>query len=174
MATTCKLIAKNVLGSDAATVTLSDIPATYTDLLVLTSARTDFTGVNGVNDYILMRFNGDSGSNYTYRQLLGNGSAASSQSGTLTGALAGRASGSDATASTFGNSETYIPNYAGSTNKSLSTTAANENNGTSATVVAQAALWSNTAAITSILFRPGDGSNFKSGSSFFLYGITKA
>jgi hypothetical protein len=77
-------------------------------------------------------------------------------------------------ANTFGSSEVYIPNYAGSTNKVLSSTSVTEKNATapgSVLLAASAHLWSNTAAITQIKLTPGSGTNFVSGSRFDLYGI---
>jgi hypothetical protein len=173
MATTCKLIAKNVLGSDTATVTFSTIAATYTDLLVVCSSRTD-RGNNG--DAIVLQFNSDTGNNYSTRSLYGTGSSAVSTSwSSVSGIyLVQAATANSDTASTFGNAEAYIPNYAGSTNKSVSHTGVTENNNATAYMSADAGLWSNTAAITSMLLKPLNGSNFKSGSSFYLYGITKA
>lgn len=171
MPTTMKLIAKNVLGSSASSVTFSDIPGTYTDLILTFSGRQD---VNYADCYL--RFNSDSGSNYSFRRLDGSGSAASSTSAssqTWLSIYPGVAR-NNMTASTFGNSEIYIPNYAGSTNKSVSATCLNENNATGAQMAAIAGLWSSTSAITSVILYPDTGGNFVSGSSFFLYGITKA
>ena len=54
MATTCKLIAKTTLGSDAAEIDFTSIPATYTDLYLVTSIR----GTRNANDEHLNR--GDS------------------------------------------------------------------------------------------------------------------
>ena len=173
MATTCKLIAKNVLGSDTASVTFSSIPGTYTDLLLIISARTD-RGNNG--DAILTQFNGDTGNNYSNRSLYATGSSAVSASwpGVSGIYLVQATTAASDTANTFGNSETYIPNYAGSTNKSVSHTGVQENNAATSYMSADAGVWSNTAAITSIVLKPFNGTNFKSASSFFLYGITKA
>lgn len=169
MPTTCKLIAKNVLGSDTASVTFSSIPATYTDLWLVMSARSDRSG--DINDFINVSFNGST-SNFTGRYLQGNGSSASSN--TNVPRLIGYMTASNSTASTFGSSEAYIPNYAGSTNKSFSVSAVNETNGSVAIIILCANLWSNTAAINEVGLVPANGTNFKSGSSFFLYGITKA
>ena len=44
MATTCKLIAKNVLESDATTVTFSSIPAAFDDLLIGNFMKTTLHG----------------------------------------------------------------------------------------------------------------------------------
>lgn len=171
MATTCELIAKSVLGSDTATVTLGSggtIPQTYTDLLVVVSVR---TARNALADSLKMEFNGNT-SNYSWRRLEGDGSAANSNTGSDTTVALVNADTS--TASTFSAVEVYIPNYAGSTNKSYSCTSALENNATTGQIEARANLWSNTAAITSVAFSSGNSANFRSGSSFYLYGITKA
>jgi hypothetical protein len=172
MATTMRLIAKNVLGSDTASVTFSDIPGTFTDLLIAVSARSTQASANTTDLYA--QFNGAT-TNYSMRRLYGTGSAVASDtaSGSSTSLRVGNMTATSSTADTFGNAHIYIPNYAGSTNKSVSAESCSENNGTEALVMAFASLWSNTAAITSILLAPLSGS-FKSGSSFFLYGITKA
>lgn len=79
-----------------------------------------------------------------------------------------------ATANTFSNGELYIPNYAGSANKPTSWFNAQENNTTTAYINSHANLWSNTSAITSITLTASVGTNeIKSGSSFYLYGISK-
>jgi hypothetical protein len=169
MATTCKLISKQTLGSAAAPVTFDNIPATYTDLLCVVSGRS----ANAVSTIgMWLRFNSDTnGANYSWRRLYGTGSATGSDtSGNAPMIIAG----DSATADTFASVEIYIPNYAGSTNKSVSATGATENNATAAVIAATAGLWSNTAAITSVSFYVDSSQNFKSGSSFFLYGITKA
>ena len=175
MATTCKLIAKSTLGADAASVTLGSggtIPQTYTDLLLIMSVRSTKTGANWGN--IALTFNA-SGSGYKRRLLYGNGSSATSTSNTSASNLSYHyATAASAPADTFGSIEIYIPNYAGSTYKSTSSTSVTENNATAAFIAADAGLWENTAAITSIEIDEDDSNNLKSGSSFFLYGITKA
>ena len=172
MPTTMKLIAKNVLGSDTASITFSSIPGTYTDLMILSSCRSTAAGSDSVDMYA--QFNSAT-TNYSMRRLYGNGSSAASDtaSGAATSLRVGNMPGTNPTADTFSSVSIYIPNYAGSTNKSVSADSCSENNGTLALVMAWASLWSNTAAITDILLAPLSGS-FKSGSSFFLYGITKA
>ncbi len=170
MPTTMKLIAQNVLGSSSASVTLSSIPATYDDLLLVMSLRSDrasltYTDVKG-------RFNGaTSDTSHSGRYLYGNGSTTAS--GTDPFCRFAYATGATATASTFASTEIYIPNYAGSTNKSYSMTTVHETNASTAYMIAYAGLWSSTSAITSIEVIP-DSSSFVSGSSFFLYGIKKA
>lgn len=165
------LIASTVLGSDAASITFSDIPQTFDDLLLVCSIRTTAAGDGSAYG----RFNGDTGANYSRRFLYGDGASAASSSSTGQTSLAavGYGSYSANTASTFGSSEALIPNYRGSTAKTTSLTAVNESNVASGSVfiAATAGLWSGTAAITSIELAAPASANFVAGSSFYLYGL---
>jgi hypothetical protein len=166
MANTYEAIATVTVGSGgAATMAFSSIPATYTDLLLKVSARTDQASVTSEYNVTL---NGSS-SNITLRGLYGNGSSAGSQTLTRHPMLG---TGSTATSNTFGNSELYIPNYAGSNNKSSSSDAVAESNTTTVFSYLNAALWSDSAAITSVTLTPDSGS-FVQYSSATLYGIKK-
>jgi len=173
MPTTMKLIAKNVLGSSASSVTFSSIPGTgYTDLRLISSARTN-RGNNG--DSMYLNFNGDTtSSNYSNRILYGTGSSVASITEARGICLTQGACGNSDTANTFGSSDAYIPNYAGSTAKSVSHQGNSETNAATSYMSIDAGLWVGTAAISSLVITPGNGSQFLSGSSFFLYGITKA
>jgi hypothetical protein len=175
MPTTMKLIAKNVLGSDTGSVTFSSIPATYTDLLVSYSARSIRSGQRA--DNINIRFNGSSATNYSYRYLEGNSAAANSFSGSAQAQLiVGYSTAATATSNTFASGDIYIPNYAGSTSKSVSSTSVTEHNGGTsgdAFILAFAGLWSLTNAITSVEII-SQVASFATGSSFFLFGISKA
>jgi hypothetical protein len=130
-----------------------------------------------VGDGLKITFNG-SASSYTGRSLAGNGSTAFSETNTdSTGGSAylygGQIDGASATSSTFGNLEIYIPNYAGSANKSLSIDGVMENNATDARSALVAGLWSNTDAITSIKLESFTSNNFVQYSTASLYGIKK-
>lgn len=162
-----KIASVTVTGATQASLEFTNIPATYTDLVILYSARSNRTGDPG--DPIRIEVNGSS-SNLTYRFLRGGGSSADSSSGS-TGQI-GRAV-ADATASTFSNGQIYIPNYAGNTNKSMSGDSVTENNATAAYQEFYATLWSQTAAITSLTLKPVVGSNFVTYTSAILYGIKK-
>jgi hypothetical protein len=172
---TYTLIDSEVLTSSQASVTFSAIPATYTDLVLRISARTNNAGT--VTDSIEITFNGDTASNYSTRIVAGSGSAAFSDqySNNVPSRAWYGATGNTATASTFGSTEVYIPNYLVSQNKQISIFGLGETNATAAYRSAVASLWRNTAAITSILLDPLDGSaSFQTGSSFYLYGISNA
>ena len=168
MAVTHKLISSvTVGGGGAATIGFTSIPATYTDLLVKLSGRIDQTGIVRQVD---ISFNGST-SNFTGMYLQGNGATVAS--GSL-GQYVGNATGTSATASTFGNTSIYIPNYASSNNKSFSVDFTTENNATTADLGFIAGLWSNSAAITSITLTPNSVGNFVQYSTAHLYGISNA
>jgi hypothetical protein len=155
-----------VLG--ATDITFSSIPSTYTDLLVVASVRG--SDVTATNTNLRIQFNGST-SNYSERQLYGNGSSATSA--TLTYASLGYVSSAGATASTFGNCQAYIPNYASAAFKSISAEGVAEGNTTAMLMAIDAGLWSDTSAITSIkLFVPSY--NLLQYSTATLYGISKS
>jgi hypothetical protein len=168
MANTFELIASSTVGSGgAASIDFSSIPATYTDLRVVASVRTNRAPDS---DAIKMRFNGSSTS-FTGKVLYGSGSGIASFAGTTDGIGNAYVPSAYNTANTFGNTEFYIPNYAGSTNKSVSVDSVGENNATYAEMDMIAGLWSNTAAITSISIVPNVGTLLLQYSTAFLYGI---
>ena len=154
-------------GAGAATIDFTSIPATYTDLKLVLCAR---TSAPAANDNFWLMFNSTS-TTYSERVLYGSGSAAASanSSGTNVRYL-GPVPAATSTASTFGNSEIYIPNYASSNQKSVSIDAVAENNATAAYSQIQAVLWSGTAAITAIQIGLITG-NFAEHSTATLYGI---
>jgi len=166
MALTYTAIASVTVGSGgAANMEFTSIPATYTDLVLFISPR-----INAAQNEIFMRFNGSS-TGYSTRTVFGNGSSAGSGTGgtdQVEGIVVNR---SDYTASTFGNTFIYIPNYAGSANKSVSIDSVMENNAAAALSDLAAALWSNSAAITQITLTPYSGNSFVQYSTATLYGI---
>lgn len=168
MANTYELINSVILTGSQSSIDFTVIPSTFTDLKVVYSARTNRSATS---DHILMQLNGSTTS-LTGKRLTGNGSAAQSYS--TTSGAAGEATGDTATANTFGNAEIYIPNYAGSTNKSWSSDGVAETNAASVGMDLDAGLWSNTAAITSIKLIPEVGSLFLINSTAYLYGVKNA
>jgi hypothetical protein len=167
MANTLTLIEAKTLGSTTASITFSSIPGTYTDLKILVSARTTDTNSKVMD----ISFNGNT-SSFTNRWLLASdNSAISSADYSRFSSLQNSSSN---TADTFSNGEIYIPNYAGSNNKSYSGDGVQEINASlGANLLLIAGLWSNTAAITSITLNPLAGS-FVQYSTFYLYGISNS
>lgn len=167
MATTFEKIASVDVGvAGSASIDFSIIPSTYTDLVLKISARltaaVDFGSLS-------IAFNGST-SSFTSRILQGDGSSAVSAS--LTN-FAGGVNGTLTTSSTFNNVEIYIPNYAGSTNKSFSSDSVVENNATAGRDTLIAGLWSNTAAINQITLTSASG-NFAQYTTAYLYGVKNA
>jgi len=163
MANTYTLIQSVTVGSGgAASIEFGSIPQTYTDLVLLCSL--DQSNSSVVAD---IRFNGLS-TDLSSRLLLGNGSTASSITSTALRSYG--TNPSDFTASIFSNMTIYIPNYSGSTNKSVSIDAVTENNGTTGFCSFTAGLWNQTSAITQIALI-ANGGNVVQHSSVSLYGI---
>jgi hypothetical protein len=169
MANTFELIASSTVGSGgAASIEFTSIPSTYTDLCIVYSLRT-----SSATNNCSISINGST-TNFSQRQLGGDGSSAYSASRTdnLNALLA---NGSGYSATIWASNQIYIPNYAGSTNKSFASESATENNGTGADLVMRAHLWSNTAAITSIGISAANGAgSFVQHSTAYLYGVKNA
>jgi hypothetical protein len=163
MPTTFTKIAAVTVGSGgAANIEFTSIPQTYTDLVMKVSIR----NVNDTADSYL-RFNGAT-TNFSDRWIYGTGSGtADSTTNSNIDFLVTR---STFTANVFGNSEFYIPNYTGSTNKSVSVDSVSENNATTSYQLLSAGLWSQTTAITSIQIVANNG-NLAQHSTATLYGI---
>ena len=165
---TYKLIDKTILTADQASVSFTGLGAyssDYTDLLVRLSIRSDAASTV---DWGKISFNGST-SSFTSRDIFGDGASVTSLSNTHYGGLL---DANTATASVFGNTDYYIPNYSSSNYKTVSIDSVSENNSSTGSYThLNAVLWSNTAAITSIGIAPNSGSLWLSGSSFYLYGI---
>ena len=175
MASTYTLISSNVLSSSAASVTFSSIPSTYTDLVLRMSLRSNTSG-SDANVTPAIKFNGTTAANYSRTNLRGDGSTVDSfRSDTGSGLgylqIISGSAGDLATSNTFSSVEIYIPSYTASQNKAIGSINLYENNSATARLVAQASLWQNTAAITSIEIVRESSWDFVSGSSFYLYGI---
>lgn len=158
-------IATQTLGSSASTVTFSSIPSTYTDLVLIVNSASN-TGTNYPN----MRFNSDSGTNYSRTALWGNGSTqGSGRDSNITIASLCYNSANTTTANGF-TAMAHIMNYANtSTYKTAIVRANNAGNAVEAIVD----LWRSTAAISSIVVGV-DSNSYAAGSTFTLYGIAAA
>lgn len=157
-------IASQTLGSAAASVTFSSIPQGYTDLVLVGSIKT------GANTYQpILRFNGDSGSNYSSTVVAGDGSSASSNRHTNQNGIYANPGPGVGTAGNFWPWIIQIQNYA---NANVNKTVLHRFNNSQSYVVAGVGLWRNTTAITSItLVAEAGSSDFQSGSTFSIYGI---
>ena len=159
MAATYTPIASITLGAATSSVTFNSIPQTYTDLILI------YNGTSGIVN-LPVRFNSDTGSNYSYTRMYGDGSgAASDRESNLTFAVYAIGS-SERTFATI-----HINNYSNTTtNKTLLGRGGYTGTGY---VSVFASMWRNTAAITSIILygHSNFSTNFSVGSTFNLYGI---
>lgn len=169
---TMQLISTVTVGAGGVgTIDFIDIPQTYDDLYLLFSIRANTAGA----DTQLVAYM----NNFTYpdtlvsfRTLQGNGSVASSNAALSPGFMRVALVPSNAdTANTFGSVQISIPNYRGTSAKSISSDSVGENNGTTAYQNLWAGIWNRTNAITRLFFETG--TEYSVGSTFSLYGITK-
>jgi len=158
------LIQHTELASAQATITFSSIPQTFTDLYLVVSARSNFSGV--VADVRIQLNNATS--NFSIKRLFGDGSGRASDAPSLDMVIS---NANTSTSSTFSNISAYIPNYASSNTKSISADFVTENNATTAYQGISSILWNQTTAVSSIVldYNAGDFVQF---SSATLYGIT--
>jgi hypothetical protein len=170
MAITYEPIATTTLATAVSSVTFSAISGSYTDLVLVLSARSSQTGAT---DGLAVRVNSDTGSNYSSTYLRGDGTSATSgrnSSDTYYRFAFDAVVASGAASDTFSATVIHFMNYANATtNKTILGRANVAGGGTDAVV----GLWRNTAAITSIDCI-GYGGNLQSGSTFTLYGIASA
>lgn len=161
MAITYEPIATTTLGSAQGTVTFSTIPGTYTDLRLVIAGI-----ISTAIDPVTINFNSDTGSNYSYTLLYGDGtSAASARSSNLTAIRAGYLG------TVQGITAVDIFNYS---NTTTNKTVLGRGNVANWGVTAQVSMWRSTSAITSMTIKSLSAYNFASGSTFTLYGIKAA
>ena len=171
MAATKELIKRIRLTASAASIEFYNIPQDFDGLEIQVSVRCDrTTNFQG----LFATFNSDSGTNYSYRRLTGEGASANSSSASgATHMLFGVQNSDYTTANTFSSHLITIPNYTSSTAKSISIDSVSEQNATAIYMENIAGLWAGTSAITSIKLDADTGYSLKSGSSFALYGWKK-
>lgn len=150
----------------ASTIDFTSIPSTYTDLVLKICGR----GTRSAPfDYYQIKFNTSSAS-FTGKYIYTNGSTIAGGSETN---YAGTLPSATSTASTFSNTEIYIPNYGGSANKSFSVDSVGENNAAANDMSLYAGLWSNTSAINQITINAAAG-NLVQYTTAYLYGVSNA
>ena len=155
-----ELIDSNTLSSSASSVTFSAIPQGYRDLVLIV----DLDGI--AMDALGIRFNGDTGSNYTDVKMRGNGST--TQSATQTDSYI------EIGINTAGESgkRLYVTNIMdySATDKHKSVLSRGNSSGN---VVALAGRWANTSAITSLSVIEAFSAGFTAGDTFYLWGLNR-
>lgn len=135
----------------------------YTDLRIVYNGTISATGMD-----IRWRFNGDTGSNYSFTYINGNGSTASSGRQSNTTYIA-----SYATTGTSGAPGTILFDVMNYSNTTTYKTTLSRVSDAPVELNAYVGLWRSTSAITSITIFP-NANNITAGSTFTLYGISDA
>jgi hypothetical protein len=160
MPSTYSPIATVTASGSTNSVTFSSISGSYTDLIAVVAGATS-TSAQGIK----LRFNGDSGSNYSRTAVFGTGSSAGSTRDTSVTSI---------DVFFYGTTEAIgicnVMNYSNTT--TFKTSISRGNDAASATN-AIASLYRSTSAITSMEFFITSG-NFATGSTFTLYGVKSA
>jgi len=147
--------------SGVAQVTFSSIPSTYTDIVCILSLNPSGA------DNMAIRFNNDSGTNYSLIRLSGNGTTASAGASTNSSYPVVMAGTYDGGVPAFFKFDIF--SYSGSTYKTLLSSASVDKNG-SGTQANCSVTWRSTSAINRIdLF-----GSFGNGTTVTLYGIKAA
>ncbi len=162
---TYKKIESTTLGSDQASIEFTSIPGTYTDLVISLIG-----GQSPLNDAFMIRFNGDTGNNYTASYLLGTGSSRAGSQSNDTNGIINFGDLGGAAIETF--IEININRYAETNRyKSVLSHYASKQRGRMLLNIGQ---WRNTNAITTVKLMFTGSDNFKSGTVATLYGIEAA
>jgi hypothetical protein len=147
----------------SASVSFTSIPATYTHLQIRGIVRTATSVSLG------LRFNSDTGANYSRHYLNGSGTAAAS--GGTAGTTMVFAGTAAQAASTFGTNVIDILDYTNTNKyKTTRTLSGSDNNG-SGYLQMMSGNWRNTNAVTSIDVFQVEADTFTEYSTFALYGI---
>ncbi len=159
-------IANNTLTSDAASVTFNNFTG-YTDLILIANCR----GSNDVESDINLQFNADTGSNYSMTRMYGQVSTAGTdRASNASSIVVGRQGGT-----VFAPNIIHIFNYSNSTShKSIIARSGHHSSDASAITLANVGMYRSNNAITSITLIQTGAQNYKTGSSFSLYGIKAA
>jgi len=159
-------IATTTLGTATSSVTFSSISSSYTDIILVANLIQASTPQR----WLSVRLNGDTASNYSYTNLEGGGTSATSyrESSQTRGAILFNAPST----SVWGQVITSFNNYSNTTTYKTWLSKGGNAGGAAEAMVG---LWRSTAAINTILLTlEGSGQNFAVGSNFTLYGIAAA
>lgn len=163
------LLQTTVLSSATSSVTFSSL-GSYSDYKHLQFRIVGRSASTDAQQQWRITLNNDTGANYAYHRLLGNGSSVLSQAVTSTSSCRiGYLPTSVATSNAFGGLVIDLLDFS-SSNKNTTIRSFSEAD-TFTTVSMQSALWNNTAAVTTIKLEDSGGNNLIAGSRFSLYGV---
>ena len=166
MPATYDRIEARTLGSASSSVTFTSISATYTDIVAVVNMPASGAVTTAI------RFNSDTGTNYSTTLLVGSAGGADSyrESTKSYGITGGLVSGLGANS----NFILQIQNY--SNTNTFKTAISRSNSATNSEVGVNAILYRSTSAISSISFidYAGGSNTYPTGTTFTLYGIKAA
>jgi len=155
-------LATVTLSATASSITFAGIPTGYKHLQI----RSISYASNG--SYLRMQFNGDTGSNYSWHLLGGNGSSAYTDVGTSDTSMAGPSQANSA--NIFCGTITDVLDYANTNKyKTVRFLGGKDQNG-SGGISLNSGSWRNTAGVNSITFF-SSGVDFPAYTQFALYGV---
>lgn len=154
----------------AANVEFTSIPSTYQHLQVRITSRDSRSTL--VTNNLFVYINGDTGTNYSYHLITGDGSSISADNGATTDLMvAGTDAAAGATSSIMGVSIFDILDYANTNKYKTTRTLTGIDNNGSGVIRLWSGNWRNTNAITSLKFYASSSATLQQYSSFALYGI---
>lgn len=168
-------IASTTLTATSSTVTFSSIPSTYSDLVVVMQLASNNNAYAA-----LMQFNNDTGQTYSHMYFQGDGTTVRKGLLVYPSTLQTGAAFSWFTTPGTSSNKSFIAiininDYAGTKKKNWIARNTNPNNSeTYRGTELIAGAWLNTSAISEIDFIVVGSAYYESGSTFSLYGITKA
>jgi hypothetical protein len=170
-ATAYESIATATGTGSSGTISFTSIPSTYTHLQIRLMGRSD--NAASASDHLL-QLNTDTGANYTYHALYGDGSAPGSfGAASTTSNFLGSIPYGLAAANIMGVSVIDILDYASTTKNKTVRVLNGHSRNAAGNIYLTSGLWINTAAITSVQIKTNAG-NFTTASTFALYGIKAA
>lgn len=184
---TFAVIGNTNVSSNTTTISFLDINPNYTDLFLVSHARSDYAGDS---DFLNIKLNGDSStsnynSTFNVNAIVNGQPVLASQYARFTsnaGLRVAGVTGATSTANFFGAINSDFFNISNASDyKTVVSQSAQIDFGTNTCCQAagdgntglSSGMWESTAAISSIAITPQLGTNFVSGSSFTLYGITR-
>jgi hypothetical protein len=155
----------------AANIEFTSIPSTYKHLEIRYIARAN---VADTNSALLIRFNTDTGSNYSWHTIRGDGASGFYVDGlgNSSGPFVASIVGDTSTGNIYGAGTISIPDYANTGKyKTARSFGGFDVNGSGGYLQLSSESWRSTTAINSIKFTFSTGSGFLQYSHFALYGI---
>lgn len=162
-------IAKTRLTTTATSISISNIPSSFDDLVLFTSLRSDRSGFENSSGRV--KFN-SSTTNYAWRQIVLVGTTPGHSTDTTRPLI--YIPSATATTSVFSNDMLYISKYATTSLKTFQLdNGFAVNNGTNSYMIGLGGYWNDTATIDTITIDEANSANFLANSTMYLYGIKR-